>query len=325
MALPNDKISIPMVARELGTTENDLGRLCIHPNINMWAKRKPVIDTRNIVPDGEVGRGGDGRYGLQLTAYSGDDTVITTYNRPTGGASSPYRLQDFTGYDHVAVNPLIIQPKPLKLTKSKHSIVAFATAPNSSSISIGDLDNGELRLGVNVYQPSGALINGASASVAGGESIEIDLTGLIYNSLTFKFCLTDYYKEWGVGGGLISKYEVTRKLSTENKNWDNVEIETYVPPTQVNTFNALWNPIENRLRISIETASYSGNAKIQIFDSNNNYLGVFDIVIANQSGVQTFYDNTLNYIAGKAYEARLSFGTNPLILATANFTVFQSQ
>ena len=34
MALPNDKISIPMVARELGTTENDLGRLFLHENVN---------------------------------------------------------------------------------------------------------------------------------------------------------------------------------------------------------------------------------------------------------------------------------------------------
>lgn len=51
MALPNDKISIPMVARELGTTENDLGRLCIHPNVNKWSKYKPVPNNEISFPN----------------------------------------------------------------------------------------------------------------------------------------------------------------------------------------------------------------------------------------------------------------------------------
>ena len=42
MALPNTNISVAMVRDELGASTNDVGQLCIHPNINKWSKWKPV-------------------------------------------------------------------------------------------------------------------------------------------------------------------------------------------------------------------------------------------------------------------------------------------
>ena len=42
MALPDSNISVAMVKAELGASTNNVGQLCIHPNINKWSKWKPV-------------------------------------------------------------------------------------------------------------------------------------------------------------------------------------------------------------------------------------------------------------------------------------------
>ena len=42
MALPDSNISVAMVRKELGAATNDVGRLCIHPNVNMMAINKPT-------------------------------------------------------------------------------------------------------------------------------------------------------------------------------------------------------------------------------------------------------------------------------------------
>lgn len=102
MALPNDKISIPMVARELGTTENDLGRLCIHPNINKWSRYKPLRHssvTPLTAPDKEAS--GFGVFRLPSSSEVG----LLEYFKPLGGSTSPFRLTDFGGYNHQALRP----------------------------------------------------------------------------------------------------------------------------------------------------------------------------------------------------------------------------
>ena len=46
MALPNSNLEIGMVRGALGAATNNVGQLCIHPNVNKWSKRKPFVDTR---------------------------------------------------------------------------------------------------------------------------------------------------------------------------------------------------------------------------------------------------------------------------------------
>src|SRR5690554_7998 len=99
MALPTTNITTTIVRNELGVDTNNVGELCVHSNVNMWSKRKPVRDSRLSIPVNEVGRGSAQNYGLNIPGYQGDDDLITTYERPTGGSSSPYRLGDFRGYD----------------------------------------------------------------------------------------------------------------------------------------------------------------------------------------------------------------------------------
>lgn len=93
----------------------DLGRLCTHTNINKWAKYKPIHHSGlQILSEGaRTDRQGDGEYyGVKIrmdSDMSSLHNVTFAYNRPKGGASSPYRLSDFinengtAGYNHLAL------------------------------------------------------------------------------------------------------------------------------------------------------------------------------------------------------------------------------
>ena len=93
----------------------DLGRLCTHSNINKWAKYKPIHHSglQILSESARTDRQGDGEYyGVKIRmdsmAMSSLHNVTFAYNRPKGGASSPYRLSDFineagtAGYNHLA-------------------------------------------------------------------------------------------------------------------------------------------------------------------------------------------------------------------------------
>lgn len=93
----------------------DLGRLCTHANINKWAKYKPIHHSglQILSESARTDRQGDGEYyGVKIRmdsmAMSSLHNVTFAYNRPKGGASSPYRLSDFineagtAGYNHLA-------------------------------------------------------------------------------------------------------------------------------------------------------------------------------------------------------------------------------
>lgn len=85
-----------------------VGGLCTHPNINKWAKYKPIKHhvIGSITEEQRTERKGNGElYGVIITG--GNELaklhdVAFTYVRPEGGEKSPYRLGDFLGYDHKA-------------------------------------------------------------------------------------------------------------------------------------------------------------------------------------------------------------------------------
>lgn len=118
MALPNSNISVAMVKSELGASTNDVGQLCIHPNINKWAKYKPVRHSKlsglNDTDFASVTAGMDipivtahpsSGYVPIMDFYRNNPDFQFGYNRPRGvggGFNEPYRLVDFRGYDHGA-------------------------------------------------------------------------------------------------------------------------------------------------------------------------------------------------------------------------------
>lgn len=118
MSLANNKITAPVsvddVKSLLGESSNDLATLCKSSKINVWAKYKPT--DYNAAFSDNWSKGKDGNYGLNITVdnrvsswsalvaeYSkANNGYSNIYKRPSGGATSPYRLGDFRGYNHKA-------------------------------------------------------------------------------------------------------------------------------------------------------------------------------------------------------------------------------
>lgn len=141
-----DAVSIADVKQVLGESSNDLGTLCTSDNINWASLKKPVRHPKMFASlteddwwqgqDTAEGYLGDMTCGLIVgNAYSalvaGGQSIVdkvcdiskdtngflyklakgTTghfvYQKPQGlSAGSPYRLDDFRGYNHYAVNPM---------------------------------------------------------------------------------------------------------------------------------------------------------------------------------------------------------------------------
>ena len=154
----------------------DLGRLCTHANINKWAKYKPIHHSglQILSESARTDRQGDGEYyGVKIRMDSGDmaslHNVTFAYNRPKGGASSPYRLSDFineagtAGYNHLA-KPSVYgsvswQPKDKQLyldggASSDDIQVTFGTnIDDSLSIDFASLLNLEDRKDIKSLYP----------------------------------------------------------------------------------------------------------------------------------------------------------------------------
>lgn len=112
-------VSISDVQRALGTDEADLGRLCRHDNVNMFARFKPVtwpeLFRRHPWCDPDVVSDQPLASGIIVAGCLGSPDDIARcchpwlYAPPTGGTASPFRLTDFEGYWHRAVSPVRIE------------------------------------------------------------------------------------------------------------------------------------------------------------------------------------------------------------------------
>ena len=144
MALGTTNITTTLVGNTLGIPSKDVGTLCSAGSINKWSKYKPVIYPA-IATAGITNwwKAVDGNCGLSITEYSDIDNLVTaiingvtwTYNKPTGGSSSPYRLGDFRGYEHNAVTPFMyFYVPPIAYNNSDGSTVGAAMQISSGEI-----------------------------------------------------------------------------------------------------------------------------------------------------------------------------------------------
>lgn len=98
MALPLDHIYIDDVREELGEDTDDVGELCLSPNINMWALHKPASA---FAPEVQVLGSGIKSHGIHRKYPSINEFH---YNRPKGG-DDWYFLDAFSLYNHSATPP----------------------------------------------------------------------------------------------------------------------------------------------------------------------------------------------------------------------------
>lgn len=128
MALPTTGISTSLVKATIGAATNDVGSLCSHPNINMWSKHKPVqfpaargLSEAEFISD-------NNNWGIlfqESSPHNGAGYYLNVYQKPTGGASSPYRLGDFRGYNHAAFPELYIKGIPSEVNKFTNQSISM--------------------------------------------------------------------------------------------------------------------------------------------------------------------------------------------------------
>lgn len=124
-------VSMSDVKSAIGSSSNDLATLCTSTAINMWAKYKPIyhsgvgaLTNAQFAEDLGGQSGYRIKYGIKRpNSYGVTDLVQSgviqnrpwTYNRPSGGTNSPYRLSDFVssensyGYSIRAICPIRMQ------------------------------------------------------------------------------------------------------------------------------------------------------------------------------------------------------------------------
>ncbi len=131
----------------------DVGTLCTKAN-NKWSKYKPVKYATDLEIT-EIQRK-EVNYGLIATKINRTtlDTIAWTYEKPTGGNYSPYRLLDYMGYntdakpfiriDEVLWNPFTTSVDDLNFTPT------YKFGPNSYDGNI-QANSGQTLVGIEIY------------------------------------------------------------------------------------------------------------------------------------------------------------------------------
>ena len=161
-------ISLNDVNSLLGTSYDDVGKLIRNANFALWAKYKPfsMAGKYSGVTDNDVIAGNCGLVSPTISSTIEETKSKTwTYNRPTGGSSSPYRLHDFNGYyDDADINDKYSANKTVNLPNDASGNVIISTTVTHSDYSIGiedisALSDYYLAIEINYTDYSGNTIN----------------------------------------------------------------------------------------------------------------------------------------------------------------------
>lgn len=187
MALPNSNISTSLVKTTIGASTNDVGALCVHPSVNKWSKWKPVrFNTVGPLTQANLEAV---NYGIGWNSYANIDAVklayenneaVLNYNKPRGSLyNEPYRLGDFRGYEHSAIQPIAgagatqqVQNIAGGQTKIVGSI-ALNGNPKAGEIGWEDLNLGSRKLAMALYDRL-ELVKVAVADNPGDAFVEMD-------------------------------------------------------------------------------------------------------------------------------------------------------
>jgi len=189
MALPNTNISVAMVKAELGASTNDVGRLCIHLNINKWSKWKPVRHgSVNPITEAQLR---STNYGISLPIYDSINDLINgisgvtgssyptwQYLKPSGGLPSPYRLSDFNNYDKSAMIPFGLFGVTQQVNKTGSDSIVMGiigfTDGTPTRIGLDDFDFGDRQFAM-IYRPVGSTTYKTVIAPKGQFSVDLDV------------------------------------------------------------------------------------------------------------------------------------------------------
>ena len=215
MALANNKITAPVsvddVKSLLGESSNDLATLCKSSKINVWAKYKPTVYPSPFPDDWYKSK--DGNYGLNITVdnrvsswsalvaeYSkANNGYSNIYKRPSGGATSPYRLGDFRGYNHKAkpeISDYLAASNYMEDSQISLSVAYNAVTGDGDQVSYNAIDAfRDLYFGYVITDISGKTLK-LIATASTTSSYEVRLAARTLLAGTYRlypmFCNVDY-------------------------------------------------------------------------------------------------------------------------------------
>lgn len=216
MALANNKITAPVsvddVADCLGMNRSStLADLCKSSKINVWAKYKPT--DYNAAFSDNWSKGKDGNYGLNITVdnrvsswsalvaeYSkANNGYSNIYKRPSGGATSPYRLGDFRGYNHKAkpeISDYLAASNYMEDSQISLSVAYNAVTVDGDQVSYNAIDAfRDLYFGYVITDISGKTLK-LIATASTTSSYEVRLAARTLLAGTYRlypmFCNVDY-------------------------------------------------------------------------------------------------------------------------------------
>lgn len=109
MAIIPQELSISLIKNTLSAATNNLGQLCRHANINMWASKRPYdrqTGTASYITHFNI---------PEFTTPAAVPTSDWSPRLPQGGEKSPFKMGDFVGYNHDEGIPLGIKKTDLSI------------------------------------------------------------------------------------------------------------------------------------------------------------------------------------------------------------------
>lgn len=191
MALGTTKISTSLVAQEIGELSTDVGTLCSSDKINKWSKWKPIRKEKIIGIDIADLESVD--FGFSY-ARSNDYVAVSAskwvYLKPTGGATSPYRLGDFRNYNHAAIK-LVHLPIFTEINifeKESHTITFTVPTSVLGQLQMSDflapLVNQYLAVVISAGITGTFVLTSATKLSDGGNTIVLDLTAAPFSGIS---------------------------------------------------------------------------------------------------------------------------------------------
>lgn len=256
MALPNDKISVSLVASELVVSETDVGKLCTHNAINKWSKWKPVrFNKVTGLTEGELR---SVNCGLLVYPATADYTVLIPsaimwfYEKPRGVNvyTEPYRLGDFRNYNHEG-NPVVSIP--------------------SSSIKVNKAVNPSLNMEINLV--TYATMPMDDPSIMRIEDIDISI-GSLYYAIVFEWLGQTYIK---TASNTIGNY-----YRTINFNFNTEYPLPQMSPQALVFYNVLSDTLVTTLTLLNDVESTVLFSPLPLSDDANNKVSV---ILTDESGI----------------------------------------
>lgn len=345
MALPNDKISVSLVASTLVVSETDVGKLCTHNSINKWSKWKPIrADKVTCLTDNDIKAA---NCGLLVYPATADHTLLVPsalmwfYEKPRGGAQNePYRLGDFRNYNHEGSPVAAIPSNSVTVNKAINGILSmqidlntYATPPIGSqtilriedlAVSIGSMYYAIVfeRLGQNYIKTATTTIGELNRTVTFNFNTESPLSLMSSDNLVFYNVLSNTKVDTLTKLNEVTGTVLFRPLPLADNADNRVNVRVIdasgviITPLQVASYNILGPgtfidiPIVVQMEPLISDAGLAIKCKVVNATANNITLPLTGWKVQSNP---TYWGNNDNYFDALTYYAADPFASSILL------------